>query len=175
MTDFAADIFVPLCICFIVWLWFWTAKQQRVIGGGSTAQHSGRHTARFWVQFPGLCTSCMVSLPVLLLQPRAVCTGQTGHSTPSSRCQCGGSLVPRSWNSAFKLKTASLQHGQCRKLKLVDLISTPNIIRQHLSLTIQMNHFPDTKYVFFLTVLPSLLLRLLYSSEGCELYSLCVQ
>lgn len=104
--------------------------------------------------------------PGVLLQPRAVCTGQTGHSTPSSRCQCGGSLVPRSWNSAFKLKTASLQHGQCRKLKLVDLISTPNIIRQHLSLTIQMNHFPDTKYVFFLTVLPSLLLRLLYSSFG---------
>lgn len=48
----------------------------------------------------------------------------------------------------LQTQTASMQHGQCRNLTLVDLISTPNIIRQHLSL-IQMNHFPDTKYVFF--------------------------
>lgn len=48
----------------------------------------------------------------------------------------------------LQTQTASLQHGQCRKLKLVDLISTPNIIRQHLSLTIPMNNFPDTNISF---------------------------
>lgn len=139
MTDFAADIFVPLCIRFVVWRWFWTAKQQHVIGGGSTAQRAPH-------------SQVLGSIP----RPLHVLPGFSPGAAAAQSCVHWADwplhtvqqvsvwtvVGPSELELHLQTQTTSLQHGQCRKLKLVDLISTPNIIRQHLSL-IQMNDFPD--------------------------------
>lgn len=138
MTDFAADIFVPLCICFVVWRWFWTAKQQHVIGGSSTAQRA-----------PHSQVLGSIPRPLHILHgfsPGAAAAVLHWADWPLHTVQqvsVWRVVGPSELELRLQTQAASLQHGQCRKLKLADLISTPNIIRQLLSSIIQMNNFPD--------------------------------